>query len=262
MHRSRSVVGGLSRGVRKAMELLLEAHEAADEQQMDTWQYALEMNDLRRAGALDHELRMLIGLRWIEHAVEVTGEQEARRFRPAKGLALHDRSCAVVSTRGILEAAASGVRDGPMFAVDASAVAGRGSGSLTPVWDKVRRQLRLGRHIAKRFRQPAPSQEAVLDAFQAQGWPIRIEDPLPSDAQTEVKQHLNQTLKNLNRGQRPPAVRFEGDGTGRGIYWNLRLEATPRRAPSETSVARALRDKNRSGAHSANAEAGQIHTAV
>jgi len=78
MHRSRSVVGGLSRGVRKAMELLLEAHEAADEQQMDTWQYALEMNDLRRAGALDHELRMLIGLRWIEHAVEVTGEQEAR----------------------------------------------------------------------------------------------------------------------------------------------------------------------------------------
>src|SRR5205807_247063 len=135
--------------------------------------------------------------------------------------------------------------NGRLLVIDASALAGRGTGGLRPVWDKLRRQLRLGRHVAKRFRQSAPSQEAILDAFQSQGWPLRIEDPLPSDAQTEVKRHLNQTLKNLNRGQSPPAVRFEGDGTGRGICWNLRLEAAPQQTRSETSVA--LRDKNRSG---------------
>jgi hypothetical protein len=171
---------------------------------------------------------------WIEHAVELTiRQQQTRRFRRAKGLVLHERSCAVITPRGIVEAATAGVRDGRRLTFQGPAANGRGAGALKPVWDKVWRQLRIGRHIAKRFRQPAPSQEAILDAFQTRGWPLHIDDPLPSDAETEVKRHLNQTLKNLNRGQRVPAVRFKGDGTGTGIYWSLRLEATPEPQPSD-----------------------------
>jgi hypothetical protein len=226
-HRSRSTLGGLSASVQKAMELLLEAHAAAREGEMDVWQYALGINDLRRAGALDHELRMLIGAGWIEHAVETTGPQErTRRFRPAKGLALHDRSCAVVTPLGVLEAAAARIADGRMFAMRAPRAGKCIASRLRPVWDKARRQLRVGRHVAKWFRQPASGQEAILDAFQRRGWPDCIEDPLPYDPVTNVKRRLNQTLKNLNRGQAMPAVHFQGDGTGTGICWSLRLEAT------------------------------------
>ena len=51
-------------------------------------------------------------------------------------------------------------------------------GSL-PSWDAQRRVLQLGNELVKLFRVPAPNQEAVLSAFEEEGWPFRVDDPLP-----------------------------------------------------------------------------------
>jgi hypothetical protein len=79
--------------------------------------------------------------------------------------------------------------------------------------------LSFGRFLVKRFRQPAPSQEVILTAFQEEEWSSRIDDPLPPQFQQCAHQRLLDTIKNLNRNQRHRLIRFEGDGTGRGVRW-------------------------------------------
>ena len=65
------------------------------------------------------------------------------------------------------------------------------------------------------------NQEAILAAFQEDGWPARIDDPLPPVAETDPKRRLSDTIKCLNRKQQNALVRFSGDGTGEGVLWDL-----------------------------------------
>lgn len=89
-----------------------------------------------------------------------------------------------------------------------------------PHWDPHRRELWLDGMLVKRFRQPSPSQEKVLLAFQKEGWPPSIEDPLSSSPVQNPKRRLNQTIRNLNRSHRNSLIRFGGDGTGQRVTWN------------------------------------------
>jgi hypothetical protein len=74
----------------------------------------------------------------------------------------------------------------------------------------------------KRFRQPAPSQETILATFEEEGWPPHIDDPLPPQPGQLPKQRLHETITNLNRHQQNRLLHFLGDGTGRGVCWQLR----------------------------------------
>jgi len=74
----------------------------------------------------------------------------------------------------------------------------------------------------KQFKQPAPSQETILASFEEEGWPERIDDPLPQQLGVCEKQRLHQTIINLNRYQREELIRFFGDGTGNGVCWDAR----------------------------------------
>ncbi len=56
-------------------------------------------------------------------------------------------------------------------------------------------------------------------AFQEEGWPVRIDDPLPPVSESEPKQRLRETIRSLNRNQKERLVRFKGDGTGEGVLW-------------------------------------------
>jgi hypothetical protein len=90
-----------------------------------------------------------------------------------------------------------------------------------PRWDSLRRELKVDGQIVKRFRLPAANQESVLAAFEEEGWPPRIYDPLPPrDAQCP-KRRLHETIKALNRSRLARIIRFCGDGTGEGILWEL-----------------------------------------
>ena len=90
-----------------------------------------------------------------------------------------------------------------------------------PNWDRVTRTFLVGEHVIKRFRVPSANQEAVLDAFQEDGWPPSIDDPLPPAAEYEPKRRLRDTIKCLNLNQVTPLIRFRGDGTGQQVVWEL-----------------------------------------
>jgi hypothetical protein len=90
-----------------------------------------------------------------------------------------------------------------------------------PHWDSRRRVLSVGGQTVKRYHVPAPNQEAVLDAFQREGWPDRIDDPLPFQAGRDSKNRQHFTINRLNQNQQQQLIRFFGDGTGEGVCWEL-----------------------------------------
>jgi hypothetical protein len=89
----------------------------------------------------------------------------------------------------------------------------------TPQWDAKYRALRVGQCVIKEYRVPSPNQEAVLAAFQEEGWPHRIDDPLSPLGDVEPKCRLHDTIKRLNRHHKDRLIRFRGDGTGEGVCW-------------------------------------------
>ncbi len=93
------------------------------------------------------------------------------------------------------------------------------SGRLRPHWDPMRRELTVDGQIVKRFRLPAANQEAVLLAFEEEGWPAAIFDPLPPRDEQNCKQRLHDTIKALNRSRLARVILFRGDGTGEGVLW-------------------------------------------
>jgi hypothetical protein len=95
------------------------------------------------------------------------------------------------------------------------------SEDLAPHWDATRRELWVGPDLVKRYRQPAPSQERILTAFEEEGWPSRIDDPLPPQDGRDPKYNLHNTISNLNRNQRQQRLHFSGDGRGEGVTWQL-----------------------------------------
>ncbi|MDA7924300.1 hypothetical protein N9B60_02775 [Mariniblastus sp.] len=93
-----------------------------------------------------------------------------------------------------------------------------------PVWDRARRELRLGNKLIKRFKWPAENQERVLDAFEDNGWPTHISDPLEAHDSICPKRRLHDTIKCLNRKQINGLIKFRGDGTGLGVLLQIVTE--------------------------------------
>jgi hypothetical protein len=73
--------------------------------------------------------------------------------------------------------------------------------------------------LIKAFHRPAVNQERVLAALQEEGWPPRIDDPLPPTGGIDPKARLHDTIKVLNRHHLYRIIHFAGDGKGRGIQW-------------------------------------------
>ena len=89
----------------------------------------------------------------------------------------------------------------------------------TPKWHVEKRQLTFDGLLIKEFRVPSSNQETVLRAFEEEGWPRRIFDPLVPKHGVAAKSRVSETIKSMNRWHKEKAIRFFGDGTGRGICW-------------------------------------------
>ena len=88
-----------------------------------------------------------------------------------------------------------------------------------PSWDPDRRVLRIDGRVVKRYKVPSPNQEAIIAAFEEEGWPTAIDDPLPPHPEQDSKRRLRKTLQSLNANQTQHLLRFRGDGTGERILW-------------------------------------------
>lgn len=93
---------------------------------------------------------------------------------------------------------------------------------LQPSWDGERHELRCGGQVVKKFKWRASNQETILSAFEEEGWPAHIDDPLPQAPGIDPRRRLADAIKSLNRHQKVSLVRFCGDGTGQGVLWELK----------------------------------------
>lgn len=214
-----------------ALRLLLDAQAYAEDVGRSVWDFAVEIDSLRRTGCTDSEIRWLVCKGFVRHASETTaGTAETRAFRqsrPAPGLQFTIQSCFVLTPAGsqFASAALAGA-NGPFDQPNPAAAPGEHpldpSPDLPrPRWDPERQELRVGDRLVKQFKVPAANQERILAAFEEEGWPIRIDDPLPPATEQDPKRRLHDTINSLNRNQKCHGLRFLGDGTGQGVRWEL-----------------------------------------
>ena len=204
------------------LALLNEAHDYAQDLGCDVWDFAVEVATLHNAGISNSMLRWMVRKAFVQHGREITltGEH-GRSFRPGRDLTFHRKTCFVPTKtgyafiRGQLEQISQTQRSDHQQIVRDEIVCS------TPEWDRDRQELRLGQKIIKQFKVRAGNQEAILAAFQEEGWPVRIDDPLSPRPDMESKRRLHDTINSLNRNQKEFLIRFAGDGTGQGIRWEL-----------------------------------------
>ncbi len=213
-----------------ALEMLWRAHRYAADAGVDAWDFAVEIEEFRRAQITHSELRWLLVRGYAQHAVEVAATGGGRRFRRTVSMLLNEASCFVITETGRTLVESWNVTatkfDAPTSATLPVRPLGESAGdeSLTtaedsPLWDSKRRMLWVAGKVVKQFHCPAPAQQFILAAFQAVHWPAHIIDPLPLQPAQCPKRRLHDAIKRLNRGHVHEAIRFSGDGSGRGVLW-------------------------------------------
>lgn len=216
--------------IHSALALLMDAATFAQDVGAETWQFSVEISALLRAGLTTNECRWLVAKGLAKHACEMTTPDAERRvFQPCTNLALPKRTCFVITERGMscateLLRSQSKRQSGDHQPLNAHLrpVAGKAeSHAVMPTWDSDRQQLRVGRVIVKEFKVPAANQEAILAAFQEEGWCPRIDDPLAPKLNQDSKRRLHDTINSLNRNQKHALIRFSGDGKGEGVRWGF-----------------------------------------
>jgi hypothetical protein len=85
-----------------------------------------------------------------------------------------------------------------------------------PSWDRNRCVLKFRGQVVRRTRKPhiATRIVSILDAFEEEGWPDRIDSPLRGGVDSQL---LRESVASLN--ERLKLIRFESDGSGQGITW-------------------------------------------
>ena len=79
----------------------------------------------------------------------------------------------------------------------------------------------VGPFMVRQFRRSADNQAGVLEAFEDENWPARVEFPPGILSELDPEHKLNDAAFDLNRGEELFLVCFFCDGTGRGVCWEL-----------------------------------------
>src|SRR3990172_5245587 len=87
---------------RRALNLLVESYECAEELNRTVWDFAVEIGGLRKLGLTISDFRWLVCKGYVEHAIEITFPGEAgRAFQGSGGLAFKRRTCFVLTESGL-----------------------------------------------------------------------------------------------------------------------------------------------------------------
>ncbi len=91
-----------------------------------------------------------------------------------------------------------------------------------PRWDEKEGELWYAGQLVRRFHPSACNLSRVLSAFQEEGWPPRIDDPLEPMQGRDRSARLRKVVERLNKAQ--GVLRFWADGSGESIRWEERSE--------------------------------------
>ena len=200
---------------RSALGLLAQAFACAHDAGADLWDFAMEVDMLYQTGLSISDLRWLVAKKFAEHGQEssVYGSPH-RSFRRGDGFFFDHTTCVVLTPSGA--AFVDHVLREPFvqnLSIDSI---------QRPCWNRARRELCVYGKLVKRYRVPARNQQAILGAFEEDGWPDRIDDPLPVNRDIDPRTRLHDAVNRLNSCQTNRLLRFRGNGAGTGVSWELR----------------------------------------
>ena len=195
------------------IDLLYDAFHYAIDVDGDPWDFAIDVECLRDAGATRSDLRWLASKQYIDVARESREDGSSRVIRESEVSFGRNTVC-------VLTELGAQLIDGRDHS-PADLAQPTPPNDVIPVWNKRRHELTWNGHLVKRFRVPAKNQEQILDVFEEDGWPPRVDDPLPPRAELNGKRRLHDTIHSLDRRQQHTILHFYGDGTGEGIRWRV-----------------------------------------
>lgn len=247
LHRIHAAEADLAPEVEAALVQLAIARSYAMDLGSGPWEFAVEIERLTDVGLTASDLRWLVQKGYVSHGREVTQPGDrSRQFQCTHNLAFSRETCFILTESGASlvggergklpvapPVAANKTRTSP------SVVRLPADGLMLPAWDPQRRTLSVDGRIVKQYRVPSRNQEAVLSAFQEEGWPPCIDDPLPPSGDQHPKHRLHATIRCLNANQENRLIRFRGNGTGQGVLWEPIIEASPHSVPGRQGLRRA-----------------------
>jgi hypothetical protein len=231
-----SQIPGLLQDMLKGgLALLWRGFEYARELDSDIWEFAVKGDALCLAGLSDIDLRWLIARGYVDCSLKASASGCQEQFPDKNRPWEVTNACFILTKSGAalaLEVLSHGLHPGSSLPSE-NAKMGQDLEPFhdtvylslvavqKPTWDRDRKELRLGARVIKQFRWAAVNQETILMAFEEEGWPARIDDPLPRKLNQDPKNRLHDTIKCLNRNHKERVIHFNGDGTGEGIRWML-----------------------------------------
>jgi hypothetical protein len=227
--------------LRAGLALLWRAYLCAQDTGVNVWELGLRTGRVYESGMTASDLRWMVAKGFVEHGEETSGYDEPHRtFRRSKAYFFNNHTCLILTPSGAALAehvfretarlpqatlaalAAVAETTAPANARPPEPKANTAATpALKPRWDTTRRELSLAGRIVKRFRVPARNQETILSVFEEEGWTAHIHDPLPVTHEIDAPTRLHDAINRLNRCQINPLLRFHGDGTGTGVFWDL-----------------------------------------
>ncbi|EMI22059.1 hypothetical protein RMSM_01018 [Rhodopirellula maiorica SM1] len=203
-----------------AFTLLYDAAQYAADAACSRWEFAISFAELQEIGIRTNDVRWLMCRHWLLHGQDLSSPgDEHRMVRELGGVVFDGRSCFTLSDEG-QQLVARQLRSFTDTLSHLSLAEEEPRARSGPCWDAARHELRLGTQLIKRFRWPALNQETILTAFEEDGWPAKIDDPLSQKPDLDPKRRLADAIKCLNRNQESRLLRFRGDGTGEGVLWD------------------------------------------
>lgn len=225
--------------LRAALSVLYDAQVCAMDAEVAPWTFAVEVSELRELGIDNVWLRWLIVRGFVLHAREVaSGEASERRFEREGHLQLTRTSCFILTPDGATFAKAVAeerlavplldVGPHPAHRTNGTTCSSVANGHTTigpelscphPSWCAERKELSFIGRVIKTYVRPAPNQEAILMAFEEEGWPFHVDDPIVPKNGCNPRQRLRASVQGMNRQSDPPAIEFSCDGSGMGVCW-------------------------------------------
>jgi hypothetical protein len=211
---------GFLSGDREAVSLLWKAHQQIGPKD-DPWQEAVTLAELRQAGVRKADLRRMIRNGLVEYRVEATtARSKRRRFQKWDNLSIPERSCFILTERGVTAASGAALDHASDGAAGHAGHGGHSQQVGRPYWDGVRR-LYWASEVIKEFRRMAPDQMPVLEECQRQGWTREISlKPIVVELKKRgirASLWIENTVRNLNKGLR--GIRFHEDSKEQVIRW-------------------------------------------
>jgi hypothetical protein len=209
------------RRFQSALVLLNDATNFARDTGRDVWHYCLRLEELLSAGLTVADCRWLADKKLVDARDMARVRRRGARLRratftrstrfvlTAAGVAFATKLCAPNGLPGATTVNGASQRDRADDALGG------------PRWDSRHLVLRVDEIAVTELLAKSRNQLAILAAFEAQGWPRRIDNPLECDCPARRAQALADAVHGLNRNLRAKVIRFHTAEKGGSARYEL-----------------------------------------